>query len=182
MIKTSLERLSSFRRSYNWKWQSQRWNCTHSPSSRDRVLNLDLREPATFCGHTGAERWEGHASKGGGSWSQEAFWFPVWLSSPAIEPGPSLSLGRQLHMLLSSGTQSILFTRNSYKEAPAASGFAKETSGTMPRSMHCQSPALGVIRVFALGFPICEMGTHIYNFAFIISSIWELWLLFGSPT
>lgn len=62
-------------------------------------------------------------------------------------------------MLLSSGAQSILFTRNSYKEAPAASGFARETSGTMPRSGHCQSPALGVMRVFALGFPICEMGT-----------------------
>lgn len=73
---------------------------------------------------------------------------------------------------------SILFSRNSYKEAPAASGFAKETPGTV----HCQSLALGVIRVFALGFPICEMGTQIYNFAFIISSIWELWLLFGSPT
>lgn len=75
------------------------------------------------------------------------------------EPGPSLSLERQLHMLLSSGAQSFLFTRNSYKEAPAASGFARETSSTMPRSARCRSPALGVMRIFALGFPICEMGT-----------------------
>ena len=62
-------------------------------------------------------------------------------------------------MLLPSGAQSFLFTRNSYKEAPAASEFARETSSIMPRSVCCRSPALGVMHIFALGFPICEMGT-----------------------
>lgn len=61
----SLERLSHSLKVLHLKMTEPKMELYPSPGSKDRVFNLDIKVPAIFCGHTGAEKWEECASKAG---------------------------------------------------------------------------------------------------------------------
>lgn len=71
-------------------------------------------------------------------------------------------------MLLFAGTKGFLFIRNSYNMALAALGFSRETTRVLAQGRSLMEPSPLSVLLFALGLPLCEVGTLVSAFSFII--------------
>lgn len=123
----------------------QRWNCTHPTGSKAGILNLDIRVPAAFCGHSNRGVGGSCFQKECSSCLRNRCGFP---RDPVCQQ--ESRTGRCIPQEHSpcpysgaySGTGSFLFTRNSYDVALQPSAVPGETGSTVPRSACQQSPAL----------------------------------------